>query len=132
MASFVRNMREGLDREGRAVFPIMGRNWLKGLSDQDALAIVAYLRSLSPVNNPMPADQPSFIAKALLALKIVKPQPSITPACGCSAREGFCRIRAIPGEPRLAVCRVPHPPRSPDTRVLSGSAFRRRQHRLWW
>ncbi|MFQ5859458.1 MAG: c-type cytochrome [Anaerolineae bacterium] len=74
----VRTMREGVDREGRAVFPIMGREFLKGLSDQDALALVAYLRSIPPVKNQATPSRPSLAAKALLTFKIVKPQPAIT------------------------------------------------------
>lgn len=56
----------------------MPMDWLKGLSDKDTLAIVAYLRSLPPVKNVVPANRPSFAFKALVALKVVKPQPAIT------------------------------------------------------
>jgi mono/diheme cytochrome c family protein len=89
----VRALREGVDREGRTLFPIMPAEYYKGLSDQDALAIVAYLRTLPPTRNETPANQPSFVAKALFALKILKPQPAITqpivaPPAGPTAEYG--------------------------------------------
>jgi mono/diheme cytochrome c family protein len=48
----VRAMREGIGRDGRALFPQMPyQTYAKTLSDDDALAIVAYLRTLAPVKN---------------------------------------------------------------------------------
>ncbi|MBI4180765.1 MAG: c-type cytochrome [Chloroflexi bacterium] len=74
----VRALREGLNRKGQTLFPVMPADWLKGLSDKDTLAIVAYLRSLPPVKNAVSSNRPSFAAKALFALKVLKPQPPIT------------------------------------------------------
>lgn len=45
----LRAIREGVDREGRALFPIMPYTHLRNLSDEDAQSIVAYLRTLRPV-----------------------------------------------------------------------------------
>ncbi len=44
----IRAIREGVDREGKALFPIMPYGHLRSLSDEDAYAIVAYLRTLKP------------------------------------------------------------------------------------
>ncbi|HYO75407.1 MAG TPA: c-type cytochrome [Thermoanaerobaculia bacterium] len=44
----IRAIREGVDREGNALFPIMPYGHLRHLSDDDAQAIVAYLRTLKP------------------------------------------------------------------------------------
>jgi mono/diheme cytochrome c family protein len=74
---FVQAIREGVGRKRHALFPIMPMDWLKNLSDEDALAIVAYLRSLSPVRSPIPANEPSFVAKALFAFNVLKPGPPI-------------------------------------------------------
>jgi mono/diheme cytochrome c family protein len=74
----VRALREGLDREGYMLFPIMEAEWWKDLSDEDVLALVAYMRSLTPVRNQVPDSQLSFAAKALMTLGIMKPQPPIT------------------------------------------------------
>lgn len=50
----VRAMREGVSRDGSPLFPQMPyQTYAKTLSDEDALAIVAYLRTLKPIaNNP--------------------------------------------------------------------------------
>jgi mono/diheme cytochrome c family protein len=74
----VRALREGLDPEGHQVFPIMEAEWWSGLSDEDTLALVAYLRSLPPVRNEVPDNQLTFAAKALFALGILKAQPAVT------------------------------------------------------
>lgn len=48
----VRAMREGIGRDGRALFPQMPYlTYAQTLSDDDALAIVAYLRTLTPIKN---------------------------------------------------------------------------------
>lgn len=48
----VRAMREGVSRDGRALFPQMPyQTYRETISDDDALAIVAYLRTLEPVAN---------------------------------------------------------------------------------
>lgn len=47
----LRAMREGVSKDGRALFPTMPYSYYRALSDDDALAIVAYLRQLKPVDN---------------------------------------------------------------------------------
>ncbi|MDB4938877.1 MAG: hypothetical protein JWP87_5849 [Labilithrix sp.] len=48
----LRAMREGIGRDGRALFPQMPYlTYAKTLNDDDALAIVAYLRTLPPIKN---------------------------------------------------------------------------------
>jgi hypothetical protein len=48
----IRAMREGIGKDGRALFPQMPYvTYARTLSDDDALAIVAYLRTLTPIKN---------------------------------------------------------------------------------
>ncbi len=44
----LRALREGVDREGRALFPMMPYTEYHQLADDDAHAVIAYLRSLPP------------------------------------------------------------------------------------
>lgn len=81
----VRALREGVDRDGRALFPMMPYHSYRHLSDDDATAIVAYLRTLEPVENPLPetdiAFPLSFIIKTLpepLAEPVATPDPTDT------------------------------------------------------
>jgi mono/diheme cytochrome c family protein len=74
----VEAIREGLRNDRTAMFPLMPTDWFHGISDSDALALVAYLRSIPPVSNRVPPQQPSFFAKALFTFGVLKPQAQIT------------------------------------------------------
>jgi len=57
----LRAIREGIGRDGRALFPLMAYPNYATLTDQDALSIIAYLRTLKPIkNNPGPPTQIDF------------------------------------------------------------------------
>jgi len=47
----LRAMREGISRDGRGLFPLMPYASYRAMSDEDAGAIVVYLRSMRPVRN---------------------------------------------------------------------------------
>jgi mono/diheme cytochrome c family protein len=72
----LRAMREGVDREGNALFPIMPYQHFRHMSDEDAASIVAYLRTLQPKKYEEPErtiDPPlNFIEKFI-------PQPLDAP-----------------------------------------------------
>lgn len=51
----VRAIREGVSRDGRVMGPPMPFALYRGLADDDVRAIVAYLRSVKPVANKVPA-----------------------------------------------------------------------------
>lgn len=50
----VRAMREGVSRNGEALFPIMPWFMYQYLSDEDAAAVIAYMRSQPPVKSSRP------------------------------------------------------------------------------
>jgi mono/diheme cytochrome c family protein len=52
--------------------------WYKDMSDDDLLSIVAYIKSVPAVHNPVPDKQLNFVPKALLAFKVIKPQKPTT------------------------------------------------------
>ena len=52
----IRVIRSGVDRTGRQHLPVMPWPAFAKLSDEDALAIVAYLRSLPPVEHLVPQN----------------------------------------------------------------------------
>ncbi len=74
----VRALREGLRNDGTPLFPVMPIDWYHGMADDDALAVVAYLRTLPPVKNQVPERQPSFAAKALFTFGVMKPKAAVT------------------------------------------------------
>jgi mono/diheme cytochrome c family protein len=56
----IRAMREGVDRNGEALFPMMPYQHFRSMSDDDANAVVAYLRTLKPVHNTVPPKHIDF------------------------------------------------------------------------
>jgi mono/diheme cytochrome c family protein len=117
--AIVRSLREGLRPDGTLLFPIMPVEALNGMSDEDALAIVSYLRSIPPVRSPQKTSELSQFAKALYAFGVLKPQPAITevvptPAKGITAAYG--RYLAN----HASACSDCHTPRN----LQDGSFFR--------
>ena len=56
----IRAFREGIDRKGDALFPMMPYEELRTMSDEDAKAVVVYLRTLAPVHKGVPAKHIDF------------------------------------------------------------------------
>ena len=61
----IRAIREGVDRDGRWLFPLMPYRQYQALSDEDARAVVVFLRSLPPVKQAVPERQPTFLANLM-------------------------------------------------------------------
>lgn len=74
----LRALREGIGRDGRVLFPMMPYpNYAKALSDEDALAIIAYLRTLAPVAEKAEPTQIVFPVSMFIR---AAPKPVTTPA----------------------------------------------------
>jgi mono/diheme cytochrome c family protein len=56
----MRAIREGVNRDGEAMFPMMPWPNYRSLSDEDTKAIVAYLRTLAPVDHAIAPRQLDF------------------------------------------------------------------------
>lgn len=62
----LRALREGVSRDGRALFSFMPYQHFAKMSDEDAYAVVAYLRSLPPVRRRLPKTELVFPVKYLI------------------------------------------------------------------
>jgi mono/diheme cytochrome c family protein len=82
----VQAIREGIRRNRQPLFPIMPVDWFKNIADDDVLAIVAYLRTVAPVQKQIPASEIRFPTKALIAFGIMGPQPEISAAVTAPAK----------------------------------------------
>lgn len=61
-----RAIREGVDREGHTLFPMMPYSRYRHMSDEDLASVVVYLRALPPVRNPLPPTAVNFPVKYLV------------------------------------------------------------------
>jgi mono/diheme cytochrome c family protein len=56
----IRAIREGIDRNGEPLFPMMPYQHFRHMSDDDVKAVVAYLRTLTPIHKSVPAKHIDF------------------------------------------------------------------------
>ena len=76
-------IRTGVSPDGLHLFPVMPYTLYNSMAESDLDALVAYLRSLPPVNNPLPRDQilpPEALPQLPIREGIVAPDPSDTEA----------------------------------------------------
>lgn len=66
-SEIARAIREGVDRDGRSLLIMPSFNY-REMSDEDTAAIIGYLRSLEPVDKPIPDIEVNWIGKAFLVL----------------------------------------------------------------
>lgn len=72
----LRATREGIARDGRALFPLMPYMNYRYLSDEDSEAIVAYLRSIPPVKKKQAPTKINFPVN-LFIKDVPQPAPSV-------------------------------------------------------
>jgi len=78
-----RAIREGVDRDGNTLFPLMPYGRYRHFSEEDLASIVVYLRSLAPVRNPLPPTRIIFPVKYLIrnapeAITAPVPEPDLS------------------------------------------------------
>lgn len=71
-----RAIREGIARDGHALFPLMPYSNFRRMSDEDLAAVVVFIRSLPPVRNALPRSEIAFPVKYLIR---TAPQPLTEP-----------------------------------------------------
>jgi mono/diheme cytochrome c family protein len=62
----IRAIREGVGKDGRALYPLMPYQGYSVMSDEDVEAVVAYMNSLPAVSNPLPKTSVSFPASMFI------------------------------------------------------------------
>jgi mono/diheme cytochrome c family protein len=61
-----RAIREGIGRDGRALFPIMPYEKFRSMSDEDVASVIVYLRSLKPIRNALATSHVPFPLNRLI------------------------------------------------------------------
>ena len=122
--ALARAIREGLSRDGSALFPLMGYPHFRNLSEEDLASVVVYIRSLEPVHNSLPKTSlPFWLQRVVLG----EPQPIWSPVpepdLSSAVKRGEYLVR-IAG---CADCHTPEkgmPPHPvPDLAFGGGSGF---------
>ncbi len=67
-----RAITSGVSKDGSALFPIMPYPHYSQLSEEDIHAVIAYLRSLEPIENELPESKPDFPVNFLINTMPVK------------------------------------------------------------
>jgi cytochrome c len=62
----IRAIRDGISRDGTALFPMMGYERFRHMSDEDVYSLVAYLNTLVPVRNSVPRSKIVFPVSMLM------------------------------------------------------------------
>ena len=116
----LRAVREGVDRKGDALFPMMPYVHLRQMSDEDAHAIVVYLRTLKPIRHAVPAKKIDFPVN--LIIKFV-PKPLTAPVSAPDRAKdpvGYGKYLTTIGG--CYECHTPHDEKQnlDDTRAFAG------------
>jgi hypothetical protein len=77
----IRAIREGVSRDGSALFPMMPYANFRHMSDEDVYALVAYLRTLPPAKNVLPRSQINFPVSMFIK-SVPKPAGQVPPVDG--------------------------------------------------
>jgi mono/diheme cytochrome c family protein len=95
---------------------------MQGLSDEDLMAVVSYLRTQAPVHNPVPAHQYALLGKVVRATVLANPvgphetPPRASPR-GATVENGRYLVESV------ALCWSCHTERNHATGALSGPRF---------
>lgn len=112
----IRAIREGMDKNGNALFPMMPYTAYRFMSDADVGAVVAYLNTLAPVHHRLPKTSLEFPVNLLVKFA---PRPTghvPSPAIADPLRYGKYLVT-------FAGCGECHTPRDKNHRPLPGMDF---------
>jgi len=117
--AIARALRNGIGPDGRALLPFME---MQGLSDEDLVAVVSYLRSQPPVHNLVPAHSYTMLGAVVKATILANPVgPAQTPLAtsprGATLENGRYLVESV------ALCWACHTQRDLKTGALVGPRF---------
>lgn len=111
-----RAIREGISHDGRTLFPIMPYRNFSAMPDEDLAAVIVYLRSLTPVRNPL---APSAVPFPLNRLMNGLPQPIDAPVTADLSTPDKRGAHIV----RIASCGECHSPRDSRGNQPEGMEF---------
>ena len=116
--ALARTLRYGVRPDGRAAFPLMS---FHGMSDDDLVAVISFLRSQPPVVSRVPDHRLSRLGKALMAFAIEPVGPDSAPAHVSPDAPSVARGEYL--ATKVASCVECHTDRNPRSGELVGPKF---------
>jgi mono/diheme cytochrome c family protein len=111
-----RDIREGVSHDGRALFMMPWQNY-RGMSDEDVASVVAYLRTLPPVNKPRGT---TAIRPPVSWLLKLQPAPLTAPVAAAPATDRIARGKQLA---EVGQCQSCHTPVDARHQPLPGMAY---------
>jgi mono/diheme cytochrome c family protein len=117
--AIARALRNGIGPDGRALLPFME---MQGLSDEDLVAVVSYLRTQQPVHHLVPTHQFSVLGMVIKATILANPvgpsqPPPKTSPHGATLENGRYLVESV------GLCWACHTERDDKTGKLTGPRF---------
>jgi mono/diheme cytochrome c family protein len=114
----VRAIREGVSRDGHALIPMMQYGYFRSMSDEDVRSVVAYLRTLRPVKNPIPPTKIDFPVNLLIKFA---PRPVDAPiATPDDAKDHLAYGKYLA---TIGICRECHSAHDKQGQIIAGREF---------
>lgn len=117
--AIARALRFGVGHDGRALLPFME---MQGLSDEDLVAVVSYLRTQPPVHNMVPMHKFTVLGMVIKATMLANPvgpkqPPPVATPHGATAENGKYLVESVTN------CWACHTQRDEKTGQLVGPRF---------
>jgi mono/diheme cytochrome c family protein len=114
-----RTLRHAVGSDGRLIAPFMP---YQNMSDDDVQALISFMRSQPPVKNKIEKTEWSFVAKALMAFGVMKPEsPKVAPPKSLppDTTAAYGEYLAV----NVANCKGCHTRMDPNSGALVGQPF---------
>jgi mono/diheme cytochrome c family protein len=127
-ADFLRAMHDGIDRAGQHLYPAFPYVYYTRVTDQDVLAIRAYLATLQPAVNPVVSNQLPFpfdIRRGLTAWNDVNFKPGVFEPDPAKSAEWNRGAYIVTGLAHCGLCHTPKTVSGGDdnSRYMQGAAL---------
>jgi len=113
----LRAMREGVDRKGKALFPMMPYKYFHEMSDEDARSILVYLRQIPPIRHVTAPREIDFPVNLLIKFA---PRPVTGPVATPDPKDTLSYGKYLV---TIAGCRECHTPHDDKGQAIDGLDF---------
>ena len=113
----LRAIREGVDRNGDALFPMMPYEHFRSMSDEDAKAVVAYIRTLKPIHSGVPDKKLNFPLNFIV--KFI-PKPLDAPVAHPDPKDSVAYGKYLS---TIGGCHECHTPHDDHNKLIAGKDF---------